>query len=351
MKTKFYFYTAILALTALPAVAADMVKISGSACEIFNDDQSKSSVRVRVTDKASYNAVSHIPSLMELRSQMLEHDYNVIIYNLVDNYVQNMTVRTTSQDSNELCVEVNGAIPAADIVTVIANYSPSNPAPEYDFKKANDIVEEEYKPVEQAPTNAEVAYNGLEEFDKIPEPTKSEPIYEPDDKEQSVDSDPTPTYIVPENSPMVDTTADTPATTLVYIAPVQFSNNTHSSKPISVLKEFFANEDLYTILDNPDGADYTITSKVLKAKIDSVNSQTKRMQMVVSIELKISGADGAITDHQNRFVLFKSEENEQEVAMNLLKKLLQKSGEKLIIRIEQNENKRHDRPFLRPSRN
>jgi len=375
------FVTLSLMLSCVfnPAAAEeDMIKVSGSACEIFNSSQSKSSVRVRVTDKASYNAVSQIPSLMELRSQILEHDYNVIVYNLVDNYVQNMAVRTTSQDANELCVEVTGAVPAADIVTVIANYSPTNPAPEYDFKKANGIIEEKNEPLkENKPSEAEVMYNGPEDFDKTPEPSRAEIAYKPE--EDAVNPAPQPQMpaaevYVPEggeNAPAEKTeqTAaaaavqpepapapapvfddDEPAKALVYIAPVAFSNNTHTSKPLGVLKEFFVNEDVYTLLDNPDGADYVISSKVLKAKIDPVNQKTRRLQMVVSVELKINGADGSISDHQNRFVLFENGQNEQEVAMNLLKKLLQKSGEKLIIRIEQNEAKRVDRPFLTPAR-
>ena len=71
------FITLSLVLSCIfnsAAAEEDMIKVTGSACEIFNSSQSKSSVRVRVTDKASYNAVSQIPSLMELRSQILEHD-------------------------------------------------------------------------------------------------------------------------------------------------------------------------------------------------------------------------------------------------------------------------------------
>lgn len=379
------FVTLSLVLSCIfnsAAAEEDMIKVSGSACEIFNSSQSKSSVRVRVTDKASYNAVSQIPSLMELRSQILEHDYNVIVYNLVDNYVQNMAVRTTSQDTNELCVEVTGAVPAADIVTVIANYSPSNPAPEYDFKKANGIIEEKHEPLkENKPSEAEVMYNGPEDFAKTPVPSKAEIAYEPEKDEPAAEpapqvpavevyapesddndtetekteaasaaaSEPLPETAAPEPEP-TPVFDDEPAKALVYIAPVAFNNNTHTSKPLGVLKDFFVNEDLYTLLDNPDGADYIITSKVLKAKIDPVNQKTRRMQMVISVELKINGADGSISDHQNRFVLFENGQNEQEVAMNLLKKLLQKSGEKLIIRIEQNEAKRVDRPFLTPGR-
>lgn len=346
MKKALCIYIAML-ICIPSAVSAedDMVKISGTACEIFSNNQAKSSVRVRVTDKASYNAVSKIPSLAELRSQMLEHDYNVIVYNLVDNYVRNMSVRTTSQDDNELCVEVNGAIPAADVVTVIANYSPSNPAPEYDFKKANGIVEEKNEPIkENKPSNAEVMYNGPKEFDKIPEPTKAEVAYKPDIESESVEgkNQSNDVFDVEQHSAP---TAEEPVKTLVYIAPVEFSNNTYSSKPIGVLKNFFSNEEVYAILDNQDGADYMIYPKVLKAKIDNLNSKTRRLQMVVSTELKILGADGSINDHQNRFVLFENDENEQEVAMNLLKKLLQKTGEKMLLRIEHNERKRKERSF------
>ena len=187
-------------------------------------------------------------------------------------------------------------------------------------------------------------------------------VYVPEDNDvvptdsSVINQEPTPIEldkpkIEPKPEPVIEEPViEEPAKALIYIAPVEFNNNTHTSKPLGVLKEFFANEDLYTLLDNPDGADYTISSKVLKAKIDSVNQKTKRMQMVVSVELKINGADGSISDHQNRFVLFDSSENEQEVAMNLLKKLLQKSGEKLIARVEQNESKRADRPFLIPAK-
>lgn len=347
MKSKFLLYTLCSSLVAFSVAAKeDIINVSGTACEIFNSSHSKSSVRVRVTDKASYNAVSQIPSLLELKSNMLEHDYNVIVYNLVDNYVQNMSVKTTSQDANELCVEVNGSIPSQDIVTVIANYSPSNPAPEYDFKKENNITEESAEPIKEV-SESPLMYDGAKEFNVVPEPTKAEVAYEGEPSETTVEEEKTEVQPEITKTEEPDLYGEQPKA-LVYIAPVQFYNNTHSSKPISVLKEFFVNEDLYTLLENPDGADYTITSKVLKAKIDPINAQTKRMQMVVSVELKMKDADGSINDHQNRFVLFENGENEQVVAMNLLKKLLQKSGEKLIIRVEQNENKRPDRPFLRP---
>ncbi len=161
---------ALFGVLAFSARTADLVKIKGEACEKFVPGQSKSSIRVRVTDKASYKAVSQVESLSELRSSMLEHDFNVIVYNLVDNYVQDLMVRTVSQNDNKLCVKVTGAIPAADIVTVIANYSPHNPAPEYDIKEAAGIEEEVLTeaddPVaaESREPDSEVLYDGREEL-------------------------------------------------------------------------------------------------------------------------------------------------------------------------------------------
>ena len=133
---------ALFGVLAFSARTADIVKIKGEACEKFVPGQSKSSIRVRVTDKASYKAVSQVENLADVRSRMLEHDFNVIVYNLVDNYVRDLMVRTTSQNDKELCVKVTGALLASDIDTVVANYSPNTPAPEYDIKEAAGIEEE-----------------------------------------------------------------------------------------------------------------------------------------------------------------------------------------------------------------
>ncbi|MBP5399600.1 MAG: hypothetical protein J6Y53_04200 [Alphaproteobacteria bacterium] len=341
-KKHLLFFIAFASFSA--HASEDMIKISGTACEIFDSGQKISSVRVRVTDKASYNAVSQIPSLIELRPNMLEHDFNVLVYDIVDNRVQNMEVKTTSQDSNEICVAVAGEVPSQDIVTIIANNSPSQAAKEYNFSKENGITQEENTPYEEpVPSKAEIMYDGEKDFDKIEEPTTAPIAYQ--------DTSAAPNLIENDISPTIkiDQEADTATLkALVYIGPVEFSNNTHSYKPISVLKSFFKNEDVYTILDSPDGADYIITPKVLKAKIDPIDQQNSRLQMVVSTELKINNTDGSISDHQNHFVLFTKDQDEQEVAMNLLKKLLQKSGKKLAQRIEQHENKIYRGSFLRP---
>ena len=84
---------ALFGVLAFSARTADIVKIKGEACEKFVPGQSKSSIRVRVTDKASYKAVSQVENLADVRSRMLEHDFNVIVYNLVDVVENNCRIK------------------------------------------------------------------------------------------------------------------------------------------------------------------------------------------------------------------------------------------------------------------
>ena len=274
-----------------------------------------------------------------------------------------------------MCVKVTGAIPAADIVTVIANYSPHNPAPEYDIKEAAGIEEEVLTeaddPVaaESREPDSEVLYDGREELAAEQETEvgseigNEEPavVYGGEAEDEAND------YLTagelpppPENLPEPETAAPTVSVSVkvaapaaeeaaipavsekayVYVSPVEFNNNTHSSKSAQVLKDMFADTEGYLLVDNPGSAAYVLQPKVLKAKIDALNSQTKRIQMVVSLELKMQSASVSFSEHQNRFVLFENGENEQEIAQKLLHKLLRNSGRKLFAKIEQAESKR-----------
>ena len=103
------------------------IRISGRACERFTPDEAKSTIRVRVTDKASFLAVSSAAEVSALRDEMNEHDYNVLVYNLVDNAVEDLVVRTTKQDAEELCVEAEGYIHPDSILQAMAEQTESEP--------------------------------------------------------------------------------------------------------------------------------------------------------------------------------------------------------------------------------
>ena len=284
----------VLGALAFSAQASDMVQIKGEACEKFVSGQSKSSIRVRVTDKASYNAVSQVQNLADVRSKMLEHDFNVIVYNLVDNYVQDLMVRTVSQNDDELCVKVTGEIPVDDINKVVTNYSPNAPAPEYDIKelagveeevltKEDDLISEKPKEPE-----AEVLYNGSEEEAKAKaETTSAVEVYsentqtwqtsqekmeegnvlgEGEDEETFELGELPPPPVQQQEQSVVEQVTETEEDLLsedflpdapmielpakVYVGPVEFNNNTHSSKTSQVLKDMFADTVGYQLIYN-----------------------------------------------------------------------------------------------------
>ena len=82
----------------------DVTSVYGTDCEKVKPGEARSTVRVRVTDKASYLAVSSLPDLRNAKVELNEHDFNVMVYNLVDNNIEDMAIRTTKQTPEEICV-------------------------------------------------------------------------------------------------------------------------------------------------------------------------------------------------------------------------------------------------------
>ena len=97
----------------------DVTSVYGTDCEKVKPGEARSTVRVRVTDKASYLAVSSLPDLRNAKVELNEHDFNVMVYNLVDNNIEDMAIRTTKQTPEEICVEVTGYISGKNIFAAI----------------------------------------------------------------------------------------------------------------------------------------------------------------------------------------------------------------------------------------
>lgn len=312
----------------------NVIPVYGTACEKIKGDEAKSTARVRVTDKASFLAVSSVLSVLDYKSDLSEHDYNVMVYNLVDNNVEDMAVRTTKQDDENICVEVTGYINKDSIITAfndsISDKPEDTPVSESMTQIVNDVnkiyadkeIDGKYKPAVIPPTDDAT----LEKY-KAPE-TASLP-------KQINQPKPSASQAVVDDK-----------RGLVYIAPTEFFNNTQSEKHAKILKQLFSKNEYFYITAQKDLADYIVKSKVLRAKVDPINSSTNRLQMVVSVEVEFVDSKTSTTEHQNRFVLFSSDENEQEAAFNLMKKLFEKAGEIIKNKIEQAERKKGNSGLL-----
>ena len=345
------FLTALLValLGALSAQAADndvsldtssldgdVISVYGTDCEKIKAGEARSTVRVRVTDKASYLAVSSLPDLKNAHVELNDHDFNVMVYNLVDNSIEDMAIRTTKQTPDEICVEVTGYISGKNIFAAIdeaLNRQKNSSEPEEEINETQQDVEqvEEPKPVSQEIQSSEV------------DVSQKQALYAPETPAPKTQPEIPQTIEEPEPTQEDDYLAAKAASKgLIFIAPTEFFNNTSSAKYSEILREMFVKSEYFYITDKKELADFVITPKVLRAKVDPINSETNRLQMVISLESYNPATEETDTEHQNRFVLFNSSEDEQEVASKLMKQLFSKAADKIITELEIKQRKKNN---------
>lgn len=310
---------------ALDATSLDdnVISVYSEACEKIKQDEPKSSVRMRATDKASFNAVSRTTEVSELSEEFDRHNFNVLVYNIVDNYVEDLAVRTTRQDSENICVEVTGYVKKENVAQAAENMRQAKQEPQ--TEQSGELTEQDLTD----------NVSGQESASEQPE-TKISPTEEPRN-------------LLPETAAgQSDENKETAENKekLLYIAPVEFYNNTTSESHTQSIRELFANNPDFYITDKEDLADYVIRSKVLRAKVDPINSNTNRLQMVLAMGVKIKDSGTTSVEHQNRFILFSSEEDEQKVAADLMKKLFKKAAEPVLSKIENDIRKKSDNGSL-----
>ncbi|MFI3241693.1 MAG: hypothetical protein R3Y43_03920 [Alphaproteobacteria bacterium] len=121
---------------------------------------------------------------------------------------------------------------------------------------------------------------------------------------------------------------------VIYIAPTYYFNNTQSKSVSKIIEENFKHEDDLLITDDLSSSDYIIYPKVLKAKIDNINSSTKRFHMIISLEVQNNKEEVLTTEHQNKFILLEATDDEQEKAKELMTKLFKAASVSILTKLE-----------------
>lgn len=312
------------------------VAVFGTGCEKLKEGEARSSVRVRASDKASFNAVRNLAQLSNVQKEFNEHDFNVLVYNLVDNSLDDLSVKTTKQDEEEICVEITGYIRQENLFYAIQNAVET----QEDIERTKDTSVKSSDPAMMiAPTVVKI-------IEKNPDPglnkKNAERIKIVVDNRKKTNSD----NIEENEAEKTPDSAKLDKKGFVFITPTEFFNNTKSEKRAEIIKKQFSQNEYFYVTDKADLADYIVRTKVLRAKVDPINSNTNRLQMVIAVELENVEDKTTSTEHQNRFVLFSSDENEQEVAAKLMTKLFEKAGEQTINSIEQLERKKNRGPAI-----
>lgn len=318
----------ILLLTAMPAkaeiVEADnsALAIFGTGCEEVKAGEQNASTRLKATDKASFNAVSTLPDIINIKDSFDDHDFNVMIYNIVDDYIEDMTVKTTKQDNTQICVEVSGYITPENIGKAIDNTIQT--APE-EKKEAVSAVVEQNTAKQDMPA-----------------------VSEPDDA--LTDISPTHELLqLPSSQPQSDNEPHIVVLSTIFVKPTEFYNHTQSGSHSKILKNILSQSERIKIVEDEDEANFVITPKVLKAKIEPLNNETSRMQMVIALETFDRNKNTTETEHQNKFVLFNNNDDEQSVAKTLLSQLFEQGSSSILKIAEKSSSQtyqKHRQNFL-----
>lgn len=288
-----FLLSLILCFTPVFKALADEVEsfeIRGNACEKIINDESLAGARNRAIDKAVFLGLKATPELEEDKKLLNDHDLNVMIYRLVDDYIQDLTSKVVKSDEEKVCVEVSGFISPKSIESVREEFIPNRQYRDFNKEDDTQIIQDLQKGLTLKPQNIENL-------------------------------------------------------ALVYVEPLLYFNGKKSIKYAEFLKEKIKENPYYFLTEKKDLADYVITPKLLKAKVDLLDTTHKRIQMVVALE--ISGlAEDIVVVSQNRFLLYFAQENQNEITERLLKKLLEAAGADATRKIETTEQKKLEQSTL-----
>ena len=273
VKYRFGLSALLLSMMLLPAYAEDVAQkqpVEADACDDRQSDDDKETALNRAIDKASLSAVKLSGIIQKQNDKIYASVLDVISYHIIDNYLFDVEHEVTYDDAKRVCVKVKGnvAIPTDELNSLIEEYK-SSMTPESLAEISEDVKQ-----------NVAFKPNSLSERK------------------------------------------------LVYINNMRFWDGSETDHYAEEIKKLFDDNEYFFITDKKDTADFVITPVLEKAQVDKIDDSNHKMQMILNTEIvsdKINGFNKA-EDVQNHFILFSADKDEQEIADDLIKKLLKKSA-------------------------
>ncbi len=322
---KLFYGIVLFAFTLYPIDASAQIdgdseiSVFAETCEKIINDESKASARVRASDKASFLAVENIPELSEYKQRLDSHNFNLKIYKLVDNYLEDIKITVTQQTSDKVCVEVSAYLPTSSISEIFT-----------DEFTTNNITNETYNAEEEFVLDIE----NIEKEITISIPPKPEIVINKNIAYQESENIDNKENFSKEYINTNITNNDLPKVTKIYVDKTEFYNGVTTGGFFATIEQELLSKSGIKVIASKNNPDYILKTKILKARVDNVNSETGRLQLVVSLDLTDTETDKTITEHQNRFILFNLSEDNQKVAASLAKKLFIEGIAKLLPKIK-----------------
>lgn len=257
-----------------------MRQVFGQACDARQRGDDARTAENRAVDKAGLDAVKKAGIIQDYAQNLNEQALNLISYRIIDEYLFDSEHQKTTEDSKQVCVEMSARLEMTpdDLVELINEYKYSAGPTEVEIKEA---VEEVQQQIQFKPQNL-------------------------NEKK------------------------------LLYIKPLKFWNGVETANYANTLRESFASSSYFFVTDNQDMADYILMPSVEEAKVDAVDSQNRKMKMVVLLDI-IATHDNSfdmLHEQQNHFILFAADKDEQKMADTLIKKLLVRGATSLLPQLD-----------------
>ena len=297
------FFTFIsVAQAETTPLSFDGVEIDASACESMSVNETKSTLRAKAVDRALFEALQNLPQLEKYRNNFDVQTFDNKIYELVDLALESMNIKVNSSQDDKVCVNVRASLANSDINKVFDDVAGNLSNVVEDFSQENDLGIA-LPPKPNITIHEDIAYNE----NKIENASENLRIVEVE---------------VPQNSVNFGDVR-------IFVENTEYFNGKSSANFYLSLQKEFESIKGVKVQSKFDNQEYTIRPKVLKAKVDNINAETSRMQVVVSVSLIDNKTATTFTEHQNRFVLFTSDDDPQKVAFQLISKLFSEVIQKL----------------------
>lgn len=250
--------------------------IKADACDDRQLTDDKQTAENRAVDKASIAAVKLSGIIQKYYPNLTASALDIISYRIIDDYMLDVNHRVTISDDSHVCVNVSATVEIMpeDLDKLIVEYRNSE-ATEFQAAEIADEVNE-------------------------------------------------------NTSFKADTLQDK---RLIYIENMSMWNGETTNHYYDYLSGLFSHSDYFYVTDAQNAqefADYVISPSLSYAKVERIDKQHHKMQMVVEIAVT-SPHDSDFAGlgvKQNHFILFAADKNEQEIADVLIRKLIKRaSGE------------------------
>lgn len=254
----------IMLVSFINIVRADsfLLPVKSSICVDVIASSSRSDIRFKAYDKAAFVAVKSSSYMKEKANILEDHNYNEFAYKIIDYALNDISLITTKDDDEKICLELSGIIDVKKADELLLSQNTSSIETQNVYKIANEINETLPKPLDET----------------IP---------------------------------------------LIYIQDIEFYNNTTSSAYKKKMAEKLSFNPKILVTDNKELADYYIVPKLLLSKSEKINDDNSRFSMSIIVELQRANGVVVHKEEKNRYIIITKQEDTQEIAQKLLIKLLE----------------------------